>query len=184
MHINCFWVSGQFKGHGYANQLLGECIADAQRGGKSGLTVLSSKKKMPFLSDPGYLKYKGFVLADTAKPYFELLYLPFANNAPVPKFKDCAKDAKTSERGVALFYSNQCPYTDKYAPIVKAIAASRGMAVNLHKFETATTAQNAPAPYTTYSLFIDGSFVTNEILSEKKFSGLLDQFRHKHERSI
>ena len=29
MHINCFWVSGQFKGQGYANELLAQCIADA-----------------------------------------------------------------------------------------------------------------------------------------------------------
>lgn len=26
MHINCFWVSGQFKGKGYANRLLEACI--------------------------------------------------------------------------------------------------------------------------------------------------------------
>ena len=30
MHINCFWVSGLFKGHGYANDLLNACIADAK----------------------------------------------------------------------------------------------------------------------------------------------------------
>ena len=30
-------------------------------------------------------------------------------------------------------------------------------------------AQNAPAPFTTYSLFYNGKFLTNEILSEKSF---------------
>ena len=30
MHINCFWVSGSFKGHGYANDLLNACVADAK----------------------------------------------------------------------------------------------------------------------------------------------------------
>ena len=29
MFINCFWVSGQFKGQGYANKLLEECVKDA-----------------------------------------------------------------------------------------------------------------------------------------------------------
>ncbi|WP_398446312.1 GNAT family N-acetyltransferase, partial [Sedimentibacter sp.] len=46
--INCFWVSGQFKGQGYANKLLEECINDAKLQNKQGLVILSSSKKMPF----------------------------------------------------------------------------------------------------------------------------------------
>ncbi|MGO0807128.1 YoaP domain-containing protein, partial [Clostridioides difficile] len=38
----------------------------------------------------------------------------------------------------------------------------------------AKEAQNAPAPFTTYSLFFNGEFVTNEILSEKKIEKFLD----------
>lgn len=74
-HINCFWVSGQLKGHGYSNLLLAECIKDSKEKGKKGLCILSSKKKIPFLSDPQYLKYKAFAVADTAEPFYELLYL-------------------------------------------------------------------------------------------------------------
>ena len=29
VYIDCFWVSGSFKGHGYSNDLLAECIKDA-----------------------------------------------------------------------------------------------------------------------------------------------------------
>lgn len=96
MHINCFWVSGQYKGQGHANRLLEECRKDAESQGKKGLTILSSKKKMPFLSDPGYLKYKGFTSVDQAYPYYELLYLPFNKNAPLPRFK------KTLNRGTLM----------------------------------------------------------------------------------
>ena len=64
MHINCFWVSGSCKGHGYANDLLERCIADAKRKGKIGLTVITSEKKKSFLSDPKYLAYKGFRRAE------------------------------------------------------------------------------------------------------------------------
>lgn len=112
MHINCFWVSGQYKGQGYANQLLEQCIEDAKAKGMQGLTVLSSAKKKPYLSDPKYLKYKGFLKADTAHPFFELLYLPFT--------------------------------------------------------------ENAPSPYTSYSFFNNGEFVTNEIFSDKKFLKFLE----------
>ncbi len=175
MHINCFWVSGQYKGQGYANRLLAECIADAKAKGKCGLTVLSSAKKMPFLSDPGYLKHKGFQTADKASPYYELLYLPFEANAPVPRFKVCIKQGGIDEGGMVLYYSNQCPHTDKYAPIVQKIAERRGTSVTLHKIETAEQAQNAPAPFTTYSFFFNGKFITNEIFSEKKFEKFLDE---------
>ena len=30
MYIDCLWVSGQFKGHGYSNLLLDACIKDSK----------------------------------------------------------------------------------------------------------------------------------------------------------
>lgn len=30
MYINCLWVSGRMKGHGYSNDLLNHCIQDAK----------------------------------------------------------------------------------------------------------------------------------------------------------
>ncbi|MCX8129748.1 MAG: GNAT family N-acetyltransferase [Clostridia bacterium] len=175
MYINCFWVSGQFKGQGYANKLLDECINDAKRQCKKGLVILSSKKKIPFLSDPKYLKYKGFKTCDTAEPYYELLYLPFDENMDKPKFKHCCKRASIDEKGMVLFYSNQCPHTDKYAPLIAEIAKSKGKNITLKKIESKEQAQNAPAPFTTYSFFYDGQFVTNEIFSDSKFVKFLEE---------
>ena len=34
MHINCLWVSGKYKGQGYSDQLLNQCIDDAKNGRK------------------------------------------------------------------------------------------------------------------------------------------------------
>lgn len=175
MHINCFWVSGKFKGQGYSNQLLDQCIADAKAKGKCGLTVLSSKKKLPYLSDPKYLKHKGFLVADTAVPFFELLYLPFDKQAAEPHFKACAKEGEIAQKGLVLYYSHGCPHTAKYVPLVAELAKQHGISLDLHKIETTKQAQNTPSPCTTYSLFYDGKFVTNEILSEKKFAAFLNQ---------
>ena len=36
MVIDCLWVSGQFKGHRYANLLMGACIEDSRAKGKKG----------------------------------------------------------------------------------------------------------------------------------------------------
>jgi len=173
MFINCFWVSGQLKGLGNSNLLLEECIKDSKEKGKLGLVVLSSKKKMPFLSDPKYLKYKGFLLADTAQPYYELLYLPFEENAPKPSFKDHVKTPKISKQGFVLYYTNQCPFTVKYVPIIENVAKKKGVPFKIIHLQKTEQAQNSPAPFTTYSLFYNGEFLTNEILSEKKFEKIL-----------
>jgi ribosomal protein S18 acetylase RimI-like enzyme len=175
MFINCFWVSGQFKGQGIANELLNECIRDAKSQGKAGIVVLSSQIKKPFLSDPKYLKYKGFMVCDTASPYFELLYLPFIDDAEKPRFKESAKHGKINEKGIVLYYSNQCPHTEKYTPLIAEIAKEKGCDFKLIKYETTEEAQNASSPFTTYSLFYDGQIVTNEVLSEKKFIKFLEE---------
>lgn len=169
MYINCLWVSGKLKGQGNSNLLLHECIQDSKEKGKKGLVVLSSKKKMPFLSDPKFLHYKGFLVADTADPYYELFYLPFDEDAQKPSFKPQVKKPQIKSKGFVLYYAHQCPFTAKYVPFVKSIAEEKGISFKTIRFETAAQAQNAPAPFTSYSLFFDGNFVTNEILSGKKF---------------
>ena len=173
MFINCFWVSGQFAGKGYGKRLLEACITDAKAKGKTGLAVLSSAKKKPFLSDPGFLKSHGFQACDFAAPYFELLHLPLVNDAKSPSFKECCKKGVIKEKGFVLYYSNQCPHTEKYAPALVEIAHENGTQLTLRKFISAVAAQKSPTPFTTYGLFREGKFVTNEILSQAKFAKLL-----------
>ena len=97
LYIDCLWVSGQFKGHGYSNLLLEECIRDAKSQGKRGLAVLSSEKKLGFLSDPKYLKYKGFQTVDAAEPNFRLMALPFETQTELPRFSPRLKQAAAQE---------------------------------------------------------------------------------------
>ena len=44
MYIDCLWVAGSLKGHGYGADLLNACIEDSKGKGKTGLCILSSKK--------------------------------------------------------------------------------------------------------------------------------------------
>lgn len=172
--IDCFWISGQFKGHGYSNQLLDECIRDSREKGKKGLAVLSSKKKQGFLSDPKYLQYKGFAVADTADPYFELLYLPFSPDADKPRFKTCVVGTvKELPCGFTLYYTNQCPFTAKYVPLLKNAAQSSGVDLHTVHITSREQAQNSPCPFTAFALYYDGKFITHEILSVSKFEKLL-----------
>ncbi|MBP9982858.1 MAG: YoaP domain-containing protein [Prevotella sp.] len=172
MYIDCLWVSGQFKGQGNSSILLEECIRDSKEKGKKGLVVLSSKKKVPFIADPKYLRHKGFKLADSADPYFELLYFPFDKTAKIPQFKKSVKE-RNQEKGMVLYYTAQCPFTAKYVPLIEVVANENDIHFKSVKIETTEEAQNAPSPFTTYSLFYNGKFVTHEILSENKFLKLV-----------
>ena len=176
MFIDCLWVSGQFKGCGYSNLLLGECIKDSKAKGKKGLVVLSSKKKRGFLADSKYMEYKGFETVDAAHPYFELMYLPFGRTAEKPYFKESVKRVKHEDmrNGFTLYYTNQCPFTAKYVPILEELAKKRNIEFQTVHIQTRETAQNAPTPFTTFSLFYNGEFITHEILSEKKFEKILN----------
>lgn len=173
MYIDCLWVSGQFKGKGYSTELLDACIKDAKAHGKVGLVTLSSEKKLSFLADKKYLMHKGFMVADSAKPYFELMYLPFEKWQNKPVFKRQAKDPVIGEEGFVLYYSSQCPFTAKYVPLIEEMAKEEGAKFRAVKIETTKQAQSVPTPFTTYSLFYNGEYVTHEILSEKKFGKLL-----------
>ena len=56
IYINCLWVSGSMKGHGYSNDLLNECIRDAKEQEKKGVCILSSEgRKKEFLADPKWV---------------------------------------------------------------------------------------------------------------------------------
>jgi ribosomal protein S18 acetylase RimI-like enzyme len=178
MHINCFWVSGSCKGQGYSNDLLEQCIEDAKAKGKKGLTVISSPKKKPFLSDPGYLEHKGFMVADTAEPYFTLMYLPFdmdAMDADMPRFKQPVKTPHINDKGFVIYYTNGCPFNAKYMPILEKSAAEHGIGFKSIRIDSLEDAKNAPAAWTNYAVFYDGKYITNEMLSEKKFLALNEE---------
>ena len=173
MYIDCLWVSGSFKGHGYSNDLLEYCIKDSKEKGRKGLCILSAAKKKPFLADPKFLKYKGFEIADEADNGIQLWYLPFEKDAAKPAFRECAKHPQIDEKGYVLFYTSQCPFNAKYVPVLEQTAKEHGIAFRAYHITDRETAQNAPSPITTYALFHDGEYVTNEQMNDKKFLKLV-----------
>ena len=91
MYIDCLWVSGSFKGHGYAGDLLSECIKDSKEKGKKGLCVLAAAKKKPFLADPKFLKYKGFEVCDEADNGINYGICRLKREQGLLRSKECAK---------------------------------------------------------------------------------------------
>ncbi len=175
MYIDCLWVAGSFKGHGYGADLLNACIEDSKSKGKKGLCILSSKKKKPFLTDPKFLQYKGFAVCDEADNGIQLWYLPFTENASLPKFKECAKRPHIEEQGYVLYYTSQCPFNAKYVPIVEETAKENNVRFQAVHLRSREEARNAPTPITTYALFYNGEYLTNEQMNDKRFLKLLSK---------
>ena len=173
MYIDCLWVSGSFKGHGYSSDLLNACIGDSKEKGRKGLCILAAAKKKPFLADPKFLKYKGFTVCDEADNGIQLWYLPFDQDTDKPRFKECAKHPQTDEKGYVLYYTSQCPFNAKYVPVLEQTAKENQILFHAIHLESREDAQSAPTPITNYALFHDGKYVTNEQMNEKKFLKLI-----------
>ena len=174
MYIDCLWVSGSFKGHGYSTELLDACVEDSKEKGKAGLCILAAAKKKPFLADPKFLKYKGFTVCDEADNGIQLWYLPFGNEAERPGFRECAKHPHIEEKGYVLYYTSQCPFNAKYVPVLEQTAKENDIAFHAIHIESREEAQTAPTPITNYALFHDGEYITNEQMNDKKFLKLVN----------
>ena len=170
LYINCLWIAGSMKGHGYANDLLSECVRDAVAQKKKGVCILCTEgRKREFLADPKFLAYKGFMTADISDCGINLMYLPLVPDAEPPKFKECAKHPRVDEDGFVLYYTDQCPYTYYWVPRIQEAAKEYGIPLKVIYVADKETARNVPAPVTTYALFRDGKFLTQSIQSDKKF---------------
>lgn len=176
IYINCLWVSGAMKGHGYSKDLLAECIRDARAQGRKGLCILSAEgRKREFLTDPKFLAYQGFSVSDVSDCGINLMYLPLRDAAQPPKFRKCAKHPAVNDgdkEGFVLYYTDQCPYTYYWVPRVQETARAHNIPLKVIHVTDKETARSVPAPVTTYALFRDGRFLTQAIQSDKKFLAL------------
>ncbi|WP_405082953.1 GNAT family N-acetyltransferase [Paenibacillus chitinolyticus] len=179
IYINCFWVAGSYKGKGYGKKLLGECLEEA--GATNGAIAVTSHTKRPYLSDKSFFVRNGFEVCDQAPPYFELVVQKFKEGAPTPKFKQSVHEQRVDVvKGFQVLYTAQCPYTDHYVGELADCARERSIPVETRRIASTEEAQSAPTPYTSYSLFYNGHFITHEILTRNKFEKNLDGWIQKY----
>ncbi|MCI8609508.1 MAG: GNAT family N-acetyltransferase [Firmicutes bacterium] len=183
LYVYCLWVAGSFKGKGYGKSLLQYCINDAKEKGKSGVCVLSSKKKKPFLSDRKFFLKYGFEVVDTVGSTagsgasngtgneYELLALSF--DGEKPRFSERAKEMKISSKALTIYYGLQCPYIPDCIKQVEEYCHGNHIPLNLIAVDTLEKAKNLPCIFNNWAVFYEGKFETNHLLNEtflkKKF---------------
>lgn len=164
LYIHCLWVAGSFKGKGYGHELLSYCLDDARARGKSGVCVISTQKKTPYLSDKKFLTKYGFVVADTAPGGYELLALSFDGTSP--RFAQCAKAQTVEHEELTIYYGVQCPYIPNCVQEVKAYCEANGIPLRLIAVDTLEKAKTVPCVFNNWAVFDKGRFVTTHLLNE------------------
>ena len=174
MVINCFWVSGQYKGQGNGKKLLQQCLKDAHN--MDGVIAVSSDKKRPFMTDPKFLKHNGFEIIDEAKPYFKLWGLKTNSKARFPKFMETAKNgACQNKEGITAYYSNTCPFTDYYTnQHLREYAEKKNVPLTIHHINSKEDGRKMPIPWVINSVFYKGELVTLEIKADRHLDKLID----------
>ena len=176
LYIYCLWVAGSFKGKGYGAELLNSCLADARKTGKSGVCVVSSKKKKPYLSDKQFFIRNGFKTVDIIGSDYELLALSL-DSGTVPHFTDSAKSQRIESNILTIYYSPQCPYIPNCVEQVTAYCQQNSLPLDLIKVDTLEKAKSVPCIFNNWAVFYNGKFETTQLLNEGQLKKLLDQLQ-------
>lgn len=163
--INCFWVSGQYKGQGYGKELLRLALEDAKSQGKDGLVTVVGTAKFHFMSDTKWLLKQGFETCEQLPYGFSLLVKKINNNANNPQFNNTVKSGKCEDKnGLVAYYSNRCPFSEYHVTTsLTETALKRKLPLKIIKLDTMEKAQTAPTPATIFSLFYNGEFITTDL---------------------
>ena len=170
--INCFWVSGRYKGQGYGRLLMEDCIKDSKD--KNGLVVVSVKKNMDWLTPKKFYQKFGFETVDEAPPAFELLVKKFNKDATDPSFKDVVRSGSIEDKeGVVIMYSHQCPFHEDFVEIMLATVRDMGLTAKKIRIDSLEAAQNVPYPTGLAGIYLNGQFLSYEITTAKRFENIL-----------
>lgn len=179
--LNCFWVSGQYKGQGYAKELLRLAIEDSR--GKDGLTTVAGKKKLSFMSDAKWLIKQGFEVCDESPAGFVVLTKKLNSAAPDPKFTEAARACECpNKNGIVVYYSNRCPFSEFHVKnTLSETLSKRDIPLEIIKLSSREMAQNAPTPATIFSMFYNGKYITNDIsvCMDSRFDKAMSKFIEK-----
>jgi len=163
--IYCLWVSGSFKDQGNGKELLDYCITDAKKQNRSGICIISSKKKKPFLSEKKFMQKFGFETVDRVDNVYELMALSF--DGTKPEFAaNAKKQAIVDSDKLTVYYGLQCPYIPNCIEQIENYCKVNGIPFELIKVDTLEKAKALPCVFNNWAVFYKGKFETVHLLNE------------------
>lgn len=172
IYIYCLWVSGSFKGKGYGKELLGYCIDDAKEQNKSGVCIISSRKKKPFLSEKKFMQKSGFETVDAIDSEYELMALSF--DGKKPQFAANARMQRIASDKLTIYYGLQCPYIPNCIEQVAGYCRENNIPLELIRVDTLEKAKAVPGVFNNWAVFYKGKFETVHLLNEGYLKKMLN----------
>lgn len=177
MFIHCIFTGfkKEFKGKGYASEMLKVCIDEAKQQNMLGVSVVT--RKGSFMANKEIFLKNGFEIIETAKPDFELLALKFNKNSPFPSFKsEVLSDLNEYKSGLTVFRSPQCPYTEKNVKsIINSATNQYQLKTNLIDITSSEIAQKTPSPFGTFCIIYNGEVISHHPISNTRFENIMSK---------
>jgi len=172
MFIHCIWISpNKHKEKEYGSLLVKECIKDAEKEGKYGVSVVTSEG--PFMAGKDFFLKNEFKSIASAKPSFELM-VKILKEGTLPKFNDWENQLSKYE-GLNIIYTNQCPWVSRSIKELSKITKKKGLKLKVTELKTAEQAQNAPSIYTTFNLVYNGKLLVDHYISNTRFLNIINK---------
>jgi ribosomal protein S18 acetylase RimI-like enzyme len=174
MVIHCLWVVGKQKQKGYGSKLLEYAINDAKEAGMYGVVGMTADKG-GWLPNRKLYENLGFEKVDEIDPYFALYSKALSDKVPIPKFYPISEEKKKLyEKGVTIFYSDQCPYIVDLVDELKE--EPNGNKMNVIKLNHCKKAQQVGIyPYGTYCIICNGEISLYKHATRKQIQSIINQ---------
>lgn len=170
-YIYCLWVTGEYKGKGYAKSLMEYCIDDAKANKKSGICMLGAKKQKSWLSNQSFAKKFGFEVVDTTENGYELLALSL--DGTKPKFAEYAKKEMINQKELTIYYDMQCPFVFQNIKSIQEYCKKNHIPASFMEIDTLEKAKELPCVFNNYAIFYKGKFQTVNLLDTASLERIL-----------
>ncbi len=177
MIIHCIYImSRKYKGEGWGERMLEECLKDAQKENMFGVAVVT--RKGTWMASKELFIKNGFEIVDKAPPDFELLVKKINKDAPPPKFKgDWEKRLHKYDKGLVIFSSDQCPYTAKAIQEISETAEENyGIKPNIIELKESRDARDkSPCAFGTFCMVYNGKLIAEHPISKTRFKNIMNK---------
>ena len=175
LFIQCVFVGfkKEFKGKGFATQLLNVCIREAREKSYLGLAVVT--RAGSFMAKKELFLKNGFQAVDRAKPDFELLVLKFSEESANPAFMPVIKEELTKyDHGLVVMRSPQCPYTEKNVnAILETAKYNFNLKTRLVELKDTDSVQNSPCAFGCFGIIFNGEIIAYHPISKTRFENII-----------
>ena len=175
MFIHCIFVGfrREYKGKGFGSLLIDECVRDAKAQKFKGVAVVT--RNGPFMAHNDIFLKKGFQVADSAEPDFELLVQKNDRTAKDPKFRSgLANIPKEYSKGLTIIRSSQCPYSVKNVnAIMESSRKKFKITPRLIDLKSSGESQNAPCAFGSFCIIYNGEIIAHHPISNTRFENIM-----------